>query len=248
MATAMTDASPLCSSSAISLHGQTAYYFGTFDPIHAGHEVLAQAAVAAFGLGQVVFVPTGLPPHRWQTHRAPQASSAHRLAMVQAAIQHHSALAVSSIETTGNKGPHYTVDTLSRLIGPQRWQAIDQPTVPVIIGQDTLPTLHTWHQASALLEKACFLVAPRFEDHAQTATLDHPTTHAGSRAERPAWHWLDAGGGLKARGTWISTPPWALSASWVRSVIARGGDASPWLHPAVWALIQTQPLYGCSRA
>ena len=37
---------------------------GTFDPIHYGHLRAADEAHAAFGLSEVIFVPTGHPPHK----------------------------------------------------------------------------------------------------------------------------------------------------------------------------------------
>ena len=37
---------------------------GTFNPVHKGHIRLAEKALKEFGLAYVIFVPTGLPPHK----------------------------------------------------------------------------------------------------------------------------------------------------------------------------------------
>ena len=44
---------------------------GTFDPIHYGHLVAAEAARARFGLSEVIFIPSGDPPHKQDRHVAP---------------------------------------------------------------------------------------------------------------------------------------------------------------------------------
>ena len=48
---------------------------GTFDPIHIGHLVLAQAAYETLGLEKVVFIPAGRPPHKKDRGRMRRAST-----------------------------------------------------------------------------------------------------------------------------------------------------------------------------
>ncbi|MGO9637130.1 MAG: nicotinate-nicotinamide nucleotide adenylyltransferase, partial [Terracidiphilus sp.] len=52
---------------------------GSFDPIHRGHLALAQAAARRFALGQVLFVPANVPPHK---QKQPLTAFIHRYAMV----------------------------------------------------------------------------------------------------------------------------------------------------------------------
>ena len=56
---------------------------GTFNPIHAGHLHIAQAAYEEFALDEVWFLPAGIPPHK---DVADSVTTTQRVAMVQQAI------------------------------------------------------------------------------------------------------------------------------------------------------------------
>jgi nicotinate-nucleotide adenylyltransferase len=66
---------------------------GTFDPIHLGHLVAAEAAAEHFHLDSVIFIPAGDP---WQ--KTTYASAQDRLAMTQLAISGHSNFQISTID------------------------------------------------------------------------------------------------------------------------------------------------------
>ena len=57
---------------------------GTFDPVHIGHLVIAEAAREKLGLQKVIFIPTGTPPHK--SFRS-VTDGRHRLEMVKRAIK-----------------------------------------------------------------------------------------------------------------------------------------------------------------
>lgn len=78
---------------------------GTFDPPHIGHLVLAEYAVSALGLDQVLFVPAADPPHKWRV----RVSIEHRLPMLQRAIEDNERFSISRVDID-RPGPHYTVD------------------------------------------------------------------------------------------------------------------------------------------
>jgi nicotinate-nucleotide adenylyltransferase len=134
------------------------YYFGTFNPIHSGHLMIAQAALCQYGaeLGfqGVAFIPSGNPPHR--EHESDMLPARHRLNMVRLATASNPAFRVSDIELC-RSGRSYTIETLRLLMG----QGVAQAPVPMIIGADALAGLATWHEPLALAETACFLQAPR---------------------------------------------------------------------------------------
>ena len=85
---------------------------GTFDPIHHGHLAIAEEAREALGLERVLFVPAAASP--FKTSR-PVTDAAHRLAMVEAAIEGNPAFACSRLEVD-RPGASYTVDTLADLL------------------------------------------------------------------------------------------------------------------------------------
>lgn len=67
---------------------------GTFDPIHIGHLLAGEAARDAYGLDQVWFMPSHIPPHKHQAG----ASGKERLEMTSEAVAGHPAFEVLDIE------------------------------------------------------------------------------------------------------------------------------------------------------
>jgi nicotinate-nucleotide adenylyltransferase len=115
---------------------------GTFNPVHLGHMIMAQDAMEAFDLSRVMFVPCACPPHKSAAGLAP---AAHRLAMLEAAIEGDLRFEVSDLELQRG-GTSYTIDTL-------RAVAADHPGVELyfIIGADSLVELHLWREIETLL-------------------------------------------------------------------------------------------------
>jgi nicotinate-nucleotide adenylyltransferase len=125
---------------------------GTFDPVHLAHLALARVARERLGLAGVLWIPSGLPPHRG----LPQASAAQRLEMVRLAIADEPEFALDASEA-GSLAPSYTVHTLERLReahGPER------PLV-LLMGADAFRGLPGWHRWRELLALAHIGVATR---------------------------------------------------------------------------------------
>jgi len=124
---------------------------GTFDPIHNGHVELAREVRSAIGLAAVRLVPAGDPPHR----AAPVATAAHRLEMVELAIEGIAGLEVDAREID-RPGRSYTIDTLEslRAESPQRPLAL-------IVGADAFIGLPTWHRWRDLFAVAHLVVVAR---------------------------------------------------------------------------------------
>ena len=126
-------------------------YGGTFDPIHLGHLILAEACREACNLDQVWFIVAGTPPHK----RGDRTAVKHRLEMVSLAVAGNPAFLVSERETD-RPGPHYSVETL---------QAIhrDHPTDELffLIGGDSLIDLPQWREPGRILHLASLVVANR---------------------------------------------------------------------------------------
>jgi nicotinate-nucleotide adenylyltransferase len=124
---------------------------GMFDPIHIGHLRAAEIVREALALDEVVFVPTGRPPHRGQ----PAAAGLDRYAMVALATAAERAFVPSDVELA-REGPSYTVETVA-LIRKQR-PGVD---VVLIVGSDNLPMIADWREPERLLELCTVAVVER---------------------------------------------------------------------------------------
>jgi nicotinate-nucleotide adenylyltransferase len=198
----------------------TAYFFGTFNPIHWGHLAMAHTALQQFGLQRVVFIPSPQPPHR--LHDADMAPAVDRLAMVRLATAPFGAFSVNAIEFD-RTGPSYTVDTLVQLHPPDDTGL----PIPVIMGYDAALSLPTWHRASELLQRCTFLVAPR------------PPAHTLSAAQATTTQPLPP----DIRHHDLLLPPNALSASWLRQHLRQGQSVACWTPQAVANYIGWNGLY-----
>ncbi len=123
---------------------------GTFDPIHDGHLLIAESARACLGLDKVIFIPAGRP---WLKSDREVTDPAHRLAMVELAIQDNPSFEVSDIEIE-RPGPTYTVDTLSEL----RQGMSEGTELYLILGMDSIRELGRWRRPDLIFEM-CIVVA-----------------------------------------------------------------------------------------
>jgi len=126
---------------------------GSFDPIHLGHLILAEAALEELSLDRIIFIPAGVSP--FKTAHPPTASSADRLEMIREAIKEESRFSVDDRELHRD-GPSYAIDTVRKLLG-------DYPGVRFIylIGADNLKALDQWHAIKELRNLVDFSVLDR---------------------------------------------------------------------------------------
>jgi nicotinate-nucleotide adenylyltransferase len=136
---------------------------GMFDPIHLGHLRAAEIVRESLALDEVVFVPTGVPPHRDR----PRAAGLDRYAMVALATAGDRAFVPSDIELRGD-GPSYTVETVATL--RERHPTAD---VVLIVGSDNLPMIAEWREPQRLLEMCT------------VAVVERPGTPPGSAGQVP---------------------------------------------------------------
>lgn len=125
---------------------------GTFDPPHLAHLIIAETVCDQFGLDQILWMPSGQPPHKTGGELTPAAS---RLAMTRLAIRDNEAFAVSTLEMERD-GPSYTVDTL-RVLQDRHPNA----SFALIIGGDSLADFHTWHRPEEIASRAPLIVYDR---------------------------------------------------------------------------------------
>jgi nicotinate-nucleotide adenylyltransferase len=127
---------------------------GTFDPIHYGHLLAAEQARYAFGLKRVVFVPSGMPPHKNDKTTAP---SEDRYIMTALAIAANPNFRVSRVEIS-KKGPSYTFDTIQYFL---KHFADRNPEIFFITGLDAVMEIHTWKRAEKILDHCTIIAATR---------------------------------------------------------------------------------------
>lgn len=127
-------------------------YFGTFNPIHVGHLVIANHMAEYTELDEVWLVVTPQNPLKKKTSLL---EDYHRLAMVKIAIDDNTKLRASDIEFKLPK-PSYTVNTLVHL----REQHPDK-AFALIMGEDNLRTLHKWKNYDEILKQHKIYVYPR---------------------------------------------------------------------------------------
>ena len=125
---------------------------GSFDPIHHGHLIVAQAVVDALGLDQLRFVPAREQPFKAGQHLAPPEV---RARMVQLAIAGEPRFGLERAELD-RPGPSYTVDTLRILR-----QREPEQRFTLLVGADAARDLPKWREAAALPELSDLIVFAR---------------------------------------------------------------------------------------
>ncbi len=126
---------------------------GTFDPIHNGHLVAAEAVRHRFQVDKVVFIPTGRPAHKegkQVTHNE------HRYLMTVLATMRNENFDVSRIEID-RPGKTYTIDTIEQL------KALCRSDVRLyfITGADAIHQIMSWKEPERLLSLCDFVAVTR---------------------------------------------------------------------------------------
>lgn len=156
-------------------------YFGTFNPIHIGHLVIANHMVEFSNLDEVWFVIT--PQSPFKTKKTLLADN-HRYQMVLEATEAYPKLRPSTIEF-GLPQPNYTIDTLAHLSEkyPEGHQFC------LIMGEDNLKSFHKWKNYEIILGSYQLYVYPRvsaaswpeqFKDHPHIHLVDAPIMEISS--------------------------------------------------------------------
>jgi len=125
---------------------------GAFDPIHIAHLVTGQEALHRYHLDEVVFLPSGIPPHK----RRELTPAELRYLMVVLATASHPQFSVSRLEID-RPGIGYTVDTLeslASLLGPES-------EIFFITGADAVLDILTWKKPERVLALCTLIAATR---------------------------------------------------------------------------------------
>ena len=127
-------------------------YFGSFNPIHAGHLIIAQHALDQAEFDYVWFVISPQNPFKQKKNLLPEYE---RLKMVELAIEGNNKMMASNVEFRLPK-PSYTIDTLAHLADTYKTYSFS-----LIMGQDNLTHFHKWKNYESILKHYSIWVYPR---------------------------------------------------------------------------------------
>jgi nicotinate-nucleotide adenylyltransferase len=185
-----------------------AIFGGTFDPVHVGHLSVAWEASELLDV-DVHLMPASVPPHR----PAPTANADQRVAMLRAALQGQSRLALDTRELNRG-GPSYTIDTLIEL----RAEHGERPLV-LLIGADAFAGLPRWHRWLEIFDVAHIGVLSRpgiettLPDSLVRALEDRRDNSSSDLRGRPAGKVIE-----------LAVTPLEISATHIRELLAAGRD------------------------
>jgi nicotinate-nucleotide adenylyltransferase len=148
-------------------------YFGTFNPIHVGHLIIANHMAEHSDLEQIWMVVT---PHNPLKQKNTLLDDYQRLHLVRLATEDYSKIKPSDIEFKLPQ-PNYTVNTLAHLM-----EKYPQHEFSLIMGEDNLKSLHKWKNYEYILQHHNIYIYPRVSEEAENPTLKN----------HPSVHWIDA--------------------------------------------------------
>lgn len=157
-----------------------ALFGGTFDPIHAGHIAVAQAAQRRFHLDAIYFVPSSRPPHKSKPALTP---FVHRYSMVALGCAGHACFVPSLAEAPVDAAAShifYTIDTVRRF---RREHPNDH--LYFVVGADQFLEIPTWRQYESLLDACDFIIASRPGFRLDALRLVIPPEKFGRAAGHP---------------------------------------------------------------
>lgn len=182
--------------------------FGSFNPIHIGHMIIANYMHEFTDLDKIWFV---ISPHNPLKEKKSLLADYHRLEMVHLALEEEYEMRALDIEFKMPQ-PSYTIDTLTRLN-----EKYPQYEFVVIMGGDSLVSIHKWKNYKTLLEQYQIYV---YERPGATQKEDlHPHIHI------------------------FQAPQMDISASFIRQSIKEQKDIKHFLPEKVWKYIKEMHFY-----
>lgn len=146
-------------------------FFGTFNPVHIGHMVIASYMAEFADLDEVWMV---VSPHNPLKEKASLLDDYQRLHMVNLAIDKHPKLRASDIEFKLSQ-PSYTINTLTHL-----YEKFPDYHFSLIMGSDNLDNFKKWKNYERILDISRLIVYPR------------PGYDGGTLKNHPSVKWVEA--------------------------------------------------------
>lgn len=197
-------------------------YFGTFNPIHVGHLIIANYMTEHVDLDQVWIVVSPQNPLKKKKTLLPDY---HRLALVRAAIEDDPKLTVSDIEFH-LPIPSYTSTTLAYLK-----EKHPEHEFSLIMGEDNLRTFHKWYNHDLILENHQLYVYPRVMTVQELAAQEEGKTDENAFAQHKNVIFCE------------DAPIMKISSSFVRKAISEGKDVRYMLTEPVHKYVEEMHFY-----
>ncbi|WP_419868938.1 nicotinate (nicotinamide) nucleotide adenylyltransferase [Chryseobacterium sp. CT-SW4] len=145
-------------------------FFGSFNPIHIGHLILANYILENSDMEELWFVVSPQNPFK---DKKSLLSDHNRLDMVQLAIKNYPDMRVSNVEFSLPK-PSYTIDTLTYL-----HEKYPDYSFCLIMGEDNLKSLPKWKNSETLIKNHQIIVYPRVfkEEDQDSEYIQHDNIH-----------------------------------------------------------------------
>jgi nicotinate-nucleotide adenylyltransferase len=188
-------------------------FFGSFNPIHIGHLILANYILEKSDMEQLWFVVSPQNPFK---EKKSLLNDYNRLDMVNLALKNYPKMRASNVEFSLPK-PSYTTDTLAYLK-----EKYPENSFALIMGEDNLKSLHKWKNSEHLIENNQIIVYPRKADGAFSeteTTVEHENIHL------------------------IDAPILELSATMIREMIKENKNVRPMLPPEVFEYLDGSSFY-----
>lgn len=190
-------------------------YFGTFNPVHLGHLIIANHLAEFSDLDQVWMVVT---PHNPFKKKETLLDDYQRLQMVNLAIEDFPKIQSSDIEFKLPQ-PNYTVNTLVHLK-----EKYPQHEFALIMGQDNLKSFHKWKNYDVILQNHELYVYPRISSEPEEETFKKNPTYS-------------------AKIHLIEAPIVEIASTFIRESIKKRKNVVPMLPQKVWEYIDHNNLY-----
>jgi len=195
-------------------------YFGTFNPIHVGHLIIANYMAHYTELDEVWLVVTPQNPFKQKSSLLPDYQ---RLDLARIAIEDNLKVRVSDVEFKLPR-PSYTIHTLAYLT-----ESYPEAKFSLIMGEDNLRSLHKWKNSEQILHDHTVYVYPRVLTVQEKEDLKPYRTNQ-LLANHPNIIKVDA-------------PVMKLSASFIRNAIKDGRDVRYLLTEPVYKYVSEMNFY-----
>lgn len=196
-------------------------YFGTYNPIHVGHLIIANHMVDYTNLDQVWLV---VSPQNPLKKKASLLADYHRLALVTVAVEGNDKLKASNIEFDLPK-PSYTIDTLVYI-----QEKYPEHSFSLIMGEDNLRSFDKWKNYNQILENHSIYVYPRAITEEERSAQKAPNNENSSVENHPNITMCDA-------------PVMKVSASFIRKAIKEKKDVQYLLSDPVFSYVTEMHFY-----